>query len=472
MKALRQKSVALCVGTLLALAGAFASSHFSKPEPTFRGNSTPAAGKEMSRIPPHSSGPIATQALGSIDRRVIAAGGGTSTGGNIRIDGTVGEVSASQTQSGGQFTLNGGFWNTLTSTQTPMLVQLSSPIFNVGEGGGSAQVTIVRTNASGVSSVDYQTSDPAGLTNCNVVNGIASARCDYTVVVGTLRFAAGETMKSVFVPIIDDSYAEGSESFTFTLSNAVGANLGSPATATVTISDNETSNGPNPIDTTAFFVRQQYLDFLNREPDPAGFAAWQQLINSCPAGDTNCDRIHVSSAFFRSPEFQDRGYFVYRFYPVSFGRKPDYIEFVPDLAKVSGFLSDTELEAAKVAFIAEFMLRPAFVTKFNGLNDTQYVDTLLATAQVTSPNRDFWIAALGNGTRARATVLRDISESPEVYNKYYNEAFVTMQYFGYLRRDPDSLYLVWIAHLDSTGDFRSMINGFMNSLEYRFRFGP
>jgi hypothetical protein len=228
----------------------------------------------------------------------------------------------------------------------------------------------------------------------------------------------------------------------------------------------------NPIDDPRFFVRQQYLDFLNREPDPVGDAAWQAVINGCVPGDTSCDRIHVSSAFFRSPEFQGRGYFIYRFYPVAFGRKPDYDEFTPDLAKVSGFLSDAELEAAKVAYITEFMSRPAFVATYNGLNDTQYVDTLLSTAQITSLNRDFWIAALGNGTRTRATVLRDISESPEVYNKYYNQAFVVMQYFGYLRRQPDAQYLHWIQELDLTEDFRGMINGFMNSVEYRARFGP
>ena len=132
-----------------------------------------------------------------------------------------------------------------------------------------------------------------------------------------------------------------------------------------------------------------------------------------------------------------------------------------------------QIEAAKVAFINEFMSRPVFVTKFNGLNDTQYVDTLLSTAGVAPHQfRDFWIAALGNGTRTRATVLRDISETPDVYNKYFNQSFVVMQYFGYLRRDPDSLYLNWITHLDTTGDYRSMINGFMNSPEYRLRFGP
>ena len=69
-------------------------------------------------------------------------------------------------------------------------------------------------------------------------------------------------------------------------------------------------------------------------------------------------------------------------------------------------------------------------------------------------------------------MLREIAESTEVYNKYYNQAFVVMQYFGYLRRDPDSLYSGLDQVLNSTGDFRSMVNGFMNSLEYRFRFGP
>ncbi len=147
--------------------------------------------------------------------------------------------------------------------------------------------------------------------------------------------------------------------------------------------------------------------------------------------------------------------------------------FIPDLARVSGFLSDAQLEAAKVAFINDFMSRSAFITKYNGLSDTQYVDKLLAMAEVAPHQfRDFWIAALGNGTRTRATVLRDIAESPEVYTKYSNQAFVVMQYFGYLRRDPDGSYVNWIQELNTTGNSRNMINGFVNSLEYRFRFGP
>ena len=338
---------------------------------------------------------------------------------------------------------------------------------------GRVDITVSRTgNTTGAASVTYSTSDNAGLTNCNVTNNVASSRCDYAAVVGTLNFAANETSKSFSIPVVDDSYFENGENFVITLSNPVGTQLGAPSTTIVQISDNETSNGPNPIVGTAFFVRQHYIDFLGREPDPGGFQAWQDTINNCPAGNTTCDRIHVSGNFFQSPEFQARGYFVYRVYPVAFGRKPDYAEFIPDLARVSGFLSDAQLEAAKVAFINDFVNRQAFATTYNGLSNTQYVDTLLATAGVTSSNREFWIAALGNGTRTRATVLRDISESIEVYNKYYNEAFVVMQYFGYLRRDPDASYLNWIQELNTTGNSRNMINGFVNSLEYRFRFGP
>ena len=363
--------------------------------------------------------------------------------------------------------------NPFYQSKAPTL-QLASTSPTVSESSGSVTVIVMRAGeTAGVAAIDYATSDTAGLTNCNVINGVASSRCDYATSVGRLGFAAGESSKTISIPIVDDSYAEGNESFTITLSNATGATLGTPASATVTINDNETSNGTNPIDQTAFFVRQQYVDFLGREPDPPGFAAWQAVINNCPPNDTTCDRIHVSSGFFRSPEFQERGYFVYRFYPVALGRKPDYVEFIPDLAKVSGFLSEAELEAARVAFIAEFMSRPAFVTKFDGLNNTQYVDTLLSTAQITHLNRDAWITALGAGTKTRAEVLREIVESSAVYNKYFNQAFVVMQYFGYLRRDPDALYLDWIAVLDANpNDFRGMVNGFMNSSEYRFRFGP
>ncbi|MGI8735240.1 MAG: PQQ-dependent sugar dehydrogenase [Pyrinomonadaceae bacterium] len=346
--------------------------------------------------------------------------------------------------------------------------------FGAKEGQGGAAITFTRLgNTSAASTVSYATGDTAGLSNCNVVNGVASSRCDYAASVGTVTFAAGESSRTISIPIVDDSYAEGPETFTISLSNPIGVVLGPPTTAVITINDNETVDGPNPIDQTAFFVRQHYIDFLGREPDPPGFIAWQNVINNCPPGDITCDRVHVSGNFYQSPEFQQRGYFVYRFYPVAFGRKPDYIEFIPDLARVSGFLSDAQLEAARVAFVNDFMTRPPFVSLYPpSLTSTEYVDGLLQRAGVTLTNRQALIDALTNGTKTRAQVLREIAESPEVSVKYFNQAFVVMQYFGYLRRDPDVLYLAWIQELNSTGNARTMVNGFVNSLEYRFRFGP
>ena len=144
-----------------------------------------------------------------------------------------------------------------------------------------------------------------------------------------------------------------------------------------------------------------------------------------------------------------------------------------DLARVSGFLDPTQLEAAKVAFITDFMSRPTFASQYNRLSNSAYVDALINTAGVNLSNRLALIDALNAGTQTRAQVLRQITESGEVYQKYYNQAFVVMEYFGYLRRDPDALYLDWITVLDANpADSRHMVNGFVNSAEYRQRFGP
>ncbi len=355
-------------------------------------------------------------------------------------------------------------------------IQFASPSYVVAEGGVRVSISLIRTgDLSSAASVSFATNDAADLTPCYTFNGVASPRCDYINTIGTISFAAGEGgSKSFSVAIVDDSYAEGDETFTVSLTGASGATVGPQSTATVTIHDNETVNGPNPIDNTDFFVRQQYIDFLGREPDDFGFNSWVNGINNCSGDTTQCDRIHVSQLFFQSDEFQSRGYYVYRFYPVSFGRKPFYAEFVPDLASVSGFLTPTELEAAKAKFAVDFTARPAFASIYGGLNNTQYVDTLLSTAGVTlsASTRQSLIDGLNNSTLTRGQVLRQIVDSSEVQAKYFNQAYAVMEYFGYLRREPDAFYLDWIKVLDQTGDARGMVTGFVNSIEYRQRFGP
>ncbi|MBA2731583.1 MAG: DUF4214 domain-containing protein, partial [Acidobacteria bacterium] len=402
---------------------------------------------------------------------------GASGTGNGTVSYTVAANSSTSSRSG-TITIAGQTFTVMqdAATTASPTAQLSAANYNLNEADGHATIIVNRTgDASGAATINYATTDSAGLNPCNLFNGIASQRCDYALSIGTLRFAAGETSKTIFIPIVDDAYAEGAETFSITLSNPSGLTLGSTSTATITITDNESVTGTNPLDGNAFFVRQHYIDFLGREPEPAGLAGWLNVFNNFGVTIAQpCDRIEVSSGFFRSEEFQTRGYFVYRFYS-AVGRIPLYGDFMPDFAKVSGFLSAQQLEDNKVAFVQEFMSRADYQTKYGSITDpTAYVTALLQTLGLPShPGKTAWINSLTSGAKTKAQVLREVTESNEVYQKYYTEAFVIMQYFGYLRRSADGSYVNWIQTMNSTGgDYRIMINGFLNSQEYRGRFGP
>ncbi len=303
-------------------------------------------------------------------------------------------------------------------------------------------------------------------------DGTAEQRSDYTLASGRLTFAPGETTKIITLLISEDSFVEGPEFFTISLSNVTGASLGSISTATVQILDDPQEPATNAIDQKEVFVCQHYHDFLNREPEPPGLLGWQEILSRCAPSDIKCDRIEVSSAFYRSDEFQQRGFFLYRFYATALGRAPHYMEFMTDLSRTTGFLTDQQIEAGKAAFIEEFVSRQEFKNRYDSLADAAaYVDALEATAKVTLSNKQQLINDLKTGRKTRTDVLRAVAESTEVSAKCFNEAFVVMQYFGYLRRDPDILYLEWIKILNQTNDYRTLVNGFVNSLEYHSRFG-
>ena len=260
--------------------------------------------------------------------------------------------------------------------------------------------------------------------------------------------------------------------------------LGSQTTATLTVTDNDSSPGAaNPIDNNSFFVRQLYLDFLNREPDPPGLSAWLNILNNCPAGDTRCDRVEVASAFFRSPEFFDRAYFLYKFYEGSLIRQPQYDEYQSDLRRLTGFLTTEELEQRKQQFAEEFVNRAEFHSLYDSFaNGQPFVDAVLAragsarpgvgAAVVTTSNRQSVINRLAAGQITRGQGLRELMEAPEMSQRFFNKAFVVVGYFSFLRRNPAAAYLQWLNVLNTTGDYREMIRGLMQSPEYRLRFGP
>ncbi len=232
------------------------------------------------------------------------------------------------------------------------------------------------------------------------------------------------------------------------------------------------------IDDIDFFVIQQYIDFLGRFPDSNGFANWNQTLNNCPNGgfgefdNPHCDRVHVSAGFYLSEEFQGRGYWAYRFYEAALGRRPLYNEFVPDMIKIGGSQTPQQEAQSKIEYMNAFVQKQEFKTRYDALNNAGYVDRLEQTAGVTVSNKAELVAALNGGTQTRAQVLRNVIESAVVFNKFFNRGFVSMQYFGYLRRDPDTIgFQNWLNTLNADPqNFRHMIFGFIYSTEYRSRF--
>jgi Calx-beta domain len=382
----------------------------------------------------------------------------------------------------------------------PSVVQFSASTYSVQEGMTFRTVTVVRSgDISGPATVDYTTSG---------VN--ASQRNDFTTAVGTLRFAANENTKSLDILISEDIKLEGNETLTIALSNGTGqALLGQPATASIVITDDAIEAGPNPIDFNDVFVGQNYHDFLARHADSPGQLYWQNQISACGTNQACIDdrRTNVSAAFFLSIEFQQTGYFVIRAHKAALGSAksvPRYLTFLRDQRRVGEGLIvgntgwQNLLAANRVAFLEEFVVRPEVTSVLpQGMSAASFVDTLFFNSGVTptASERSDAINAYGNGnTVGRAAALRSVIESDSVYNKQYNPAFVLMEYFGYLRRDPDESpdntfagYDFWLGKLndasvagenvrdDSVALARvkraEMVKSFLESFEYRARFG-
>ncbi|MCM3871481.1 MAG: carboxypeptidase regulatory-like domain-containing protein [Pyrinomonadaceae bacterium] len=358
----------------------------------------------------------------------------------------------------------------------------NSPTYFTTETLGSITITVNRTGTTTqAASVDYATSDMT-----------ASERSDYTTALGTLNFPIGATSATFKVLVNIDSFAEISEVVGLTLSNpSFGAALGTPSSATLLI-DNIPNAALNTNDDPGAFVDQHYHDFLNREADGLGRQFWINQITGCGV-DATCieiKRINVSAAFFLSIEFQETGFTAFLTHRAAFGSVlPGYRPFERDTQALQrGFAfglpgADVILEANKVAYFNEFVVRPEFITIYGSLTNAQYVDALIANTAVTftTPERDALVNGLDSATETRATVLRTITEKGSFKQAQFNRAFVYMQYVGYLRRapaDPPDNNLdgfnFWLNKLNQfNGNFvdAEMVKAFILSTEYRQRFG-
>jgi len=344
--------------------------------------------------------------------------------------------------------------------------QFSAPAYSVNKNGGSVTLTVTRTgDLSGPATVDFLSSDGSGV-----------QRRDYIMAAGRLSFGPGEFSKTCRVLIVDNGYPDASTTFSVSLTQATGGfTTGTQNQTVVSIVNNDVVNpASNPIDDPEFFVRQQYLDFLNRRPDPGGLAFWTGRITSCGT-DNACiqrQRITVSAAFVFSREFTETGSFVNRVNAAAFGFNSgpfNYGRFTMDRNRI---IAGADLNAGQSAFVDEFVTRTLF-RLFLPEPAPLYVDRLSVNAGfvLTQAEKDALVQGLINGTETRATVLSKVADNPIFRQAIFNRIFVRMQYFGYLRRNFDlNGFNFWLDHINHTNNVNSMVCAFLTSREYQERF--
>jgi glucose/arabinose dehydrogenase len=372
----------------------------------------------------------------------------------------------------------------------PRVFAFESADYQVIEGERRLTLLVRRSgDITAAASVDYATLD-----------GTATERADYTTALGRLDFAAGQSERSITILIGDGVEAETEESFSVALSNAsAGWVVGVPGLATIRIADDDHgAPAANPIDEARFFVRQHYHDFLSREPDEPGLQFWTDVIVECeelPGPERqSCRevrRVNVSAAFFLSLEFQQTGFLVHQLGRAATGRAPRFRDFVRDTQALGRDVVvgqgdwAGQLEANRRAYLAEYVARPEFVEGFpQTLSPAEFVKRLAERAgpAITSEKRQALTEQLASGSATRADVLLAVAQDLDFKAAEFNGAFVLMQYYGYLRRNPDdspdadfSGWQFWLSHLNRhEGNFvtAELVKAFLLSLEYRRRFAP
>jgi uncharacterized delta-60 repeat protein len=338
-------------------------------------------------------------------------------------------------------------------------------------------------------------------------NGTASAGSDFVSFSGTGSLFSGQTTTAVQFTVLGDTAPEPDETFTVTLTNPQNATL-TRATATGTIISDD--NGlDNPIDMQGFLVYRHYLDFLNRPPDADGFNFWKGTITQCGSnpGCIEVQRVAASASFFLSIEFKETGYLVERIYKTSYGDNtgsstfPSLHQLPVPVVRLAEFLTDTAaigrnvvvlqpgweqaLELNKQDFMNTFVVRLRFLDAYPaGMPAAAYVDKLNGNAgnPLSSAERNQLVIDLSTNAKTRGQVLRAIAEHQNLVSAEFNRAFVLMQYFGYLRRNPNDSpdgdytgYDFWLTKLNQfNGNYidAEMVKAFLSSIEYRKRFGP
>ena len=261
-----------------------------------------------------------------------------------------------------------------------------------------------------------------------------------------------------------------------TKSTPTGQPDSTPDTSTLSTlsvpSDTNTTSGTGGTDTGAAsglstatneqFVKQQYLDFLGREPDADGLSYW---LSEMASGTKT--RADVVNFFVFSDEFQEKVAPVSRLYQAYFLR-------IPDTSGLNYWIN-LKLGGTSLADIStEFAKAEEFSRLYGTLDDTSFVNLVYTNVlgrPADASGLTYWVddrLAVGD---SRGTVMIGFSESKEYKDFTLNKIRVIAFYYGMLRRAPDqSGFDYWVAKLDAGEAPNDLINGFLASNEYQSRF--
>jgi hypothetical protein len=134
-----------------------------------------------------------------------------------------------------------------------------------------------------------------------------------------------------------------------------------------------------------------------------------------------------------------------------------------------------QLQATTNQFAERFVARPEFLQEYPvNMSPSDFVNRLFDQAVLINHDieRQQEIDAMTNQGKTRSQVMLDVIDLQEFKQREYNRAFVLMQYFGYLRRDPDQGgYDYWVNILNNRepDNYRGMVCAFITSKEYQER---
>lgn len=301
------------------------------------------------------------------------------------------------------------------------------------------------------------TSSPAGI-NCTVSCVIQlSGNSNITL---TAMAAAG----SAFAGWSGACSGTGSCTLTMNAQKSVTANFtlilpaggGTPGTG---------STGANsPLLNNSLFARQQYLDFLDREPGSAETSAWVDALNS------GLTRANLIEAFMDSEEFYFQGKFIARAYLGILTRDAEYAGF-------RGWLEVLLAGMSREQIVPVFLESGEFKARFgSNLTNAQFVDKMYTNVLLRSADTgglNAWVGQLNSGQMTRAQVALSFLDSMEFQSLSVsqNRVDVSLLYFDVLQRDPDPAeFSAWVEALDSGLPFTTAIDAFLMSSEYQAQF--